>query len=120
MIFWHPNGWAIYRTLRDYISRKISLSGYEEVVTPQLVDLSLWKKSGHWENFSESMFVVKADDREFAIKPMSCPCHVQIFKHGLKSYRDLPIRLAEFGCVHRNEFSRGHAWPHACPPIGAR
>lgn len=105
MIFWHANGWAIYRTIRDYISRKLSLQGYDEVVTPQLVDLSLWKKSGHWENFSENMFVVKTDDREFAVKPMSCPCHVQIFKQGLKSYRDLPVRLSEFGCVHRNELA---------------
>lgn len=105
MIFWHPNGWSIYRTIRDYISKKLGLQGYEEVVTPQLVDLSLWKKSGHWENFSEHMFVVKTDDREFAVKPMNCPCHVQIFKQGLKSYRDLPIRLAEFGCVHRNELA---------------
>lgn len=105
MIFWHANGWAIYKTIRDYISRKITLEGYEEVTTPQLVDLSLWKKSGHWDNFSENMFIVKTDDREFAVKPMSCPCHVQIFKQGLKSYRDLPVRLAEFGCVHRNELA---------------
>lgn len=105
MIFWHPNGWAIYRSIRNYISQKIGLQGYDEVVTPQLVDLSLWKKSGHWENFSENMFTVKTDDREFAVKPMNCPCHVQIFKQGLKSYRDLPIRLSEFGCVHRNELA---------------
>ena len=105
MVFWHPNGWTIYRTIRDYISKKIAENGYEEVVTPQIVDLELWKKSGHWANFGEEMFTVEADDRKFAVKPMNCPCHVQIFKQGLKSYRDLPIRLAEFGCVHRNELT---------------
>jgi threonyl-tRNA synthetase len=105
MVFWHPNGWTIYKTIRDYISKKITENGYEEVVTPQIVDLELWKKSGHWENFSEEMFTVETDDRKFAVKPMSCPCHVQIFNQGLKSYRDLPMRLAEFGCVHRNELT---------------
>lgn len=105
MIFWHPNGWAIYKTIKEYISSKITESGYEEVVTPQIVDLDLWKKSGHWENFSDEMFTVEVDDRVFAVKPMNCPCHVQIFKQGLKSYRDLPLRLAEFGCVHRNELT---------------
>ncbi|HLB41584.1 MAG TPA: threonine--tRNA ligase [Gammaproteobacteria bacterium] len=105
MIFWHPNGWIMYRTIRDYISQKIAEQDYQEVVTPQIVDLELWKKSGHWANFSEEMFTIDADDRKFAIKPMSCPCHVMIFKQGLKSYRDLPIRLAEFGCVHRNEMT---------------
>src|SRR3990167_6298961 len=105
MIFWHPNGWIMYRTIRDYISQKIAEQDYQEVVTPQIVDLELWKKSGHWSNFSEQMFTIDADDRKFAIKPMSCPCHVMIFKQGLKSYRDLPIRLAEFGCVHRNEMT---------------
>jgi threonyl-tRNA synthetase len=105
MIFWHPNGWVIYRAIKEYISKKITEHGYEEVVTPQLVDLELWKKSGHWENFSEDMFTIEADKRCYAIKPMNCPCHVQIFKQGLKSYRDLPIRLAEFGCVHRNELT---------------
>ena len=105
MVFWHPNGWVIYKTIRDYISKKITDTGYEEVVTPQIVDLDLWKKSGHWDNFGEEMFTVEADDRVFAVKPMNCPCHVQIFKQGLKSYRDLPVRLAEFGCVHRNELT---------------
>ncbi len=105
MIFWHPNGWAIYRAIKDYISSKIAEHGYQEIVTPQIVDIELWKKSGHWANFGEEMFTVKADDRTFAVKPMSCPCHVQIFKQGLKSYRDLPLRLAEFGCVHRNEMT---------------
>jgi len=105
MVFWHPNGWIIYRVIRDYISKKITDNGYEEVVTPQIVDLELWKKSGHWANFGEEMFTVEADDRHFAVKPMNCPCHIQIFNQGLKSYRDLPMRFAEFGCVHRNELT---------------
>ncbi|OGT37559.1 MAG: threonine--tRNA ligase [Gammaproteobacteria bacterium RIFCSPHIGHO2_12_FULL_37_14] len=105
MIFWHPNGWVMYRTMKEYISQKIAEQNYQEVVTPQIVDLELWKKSGHWSNFSEQMFTVEADDRKFAVKPMSCPCHIMIFKQGLKSYRDLPIRLSEFGCVHRNEMA---------------
>lgn len=105
MVFWHPNGWAIYKQIKEYISQRISDDGYQEVVTPQLVDLELWKKSGHWEMFSEDMFTVDTEDRRFALKPMNCPCHVQIFKQGLRSYRDLPLRLAEFGCCHRNELS---------------
>lgn len=105
MVFWHPNGWAIYRTIKEYIGKKITEHGYDEIVTPQIVDLELWKKSGHWANFSEEMFTVQTDDRAFAVKPMNCPCHVQVFKQGLKSYRDLPLRLAEFGCVHRNELA---------------
>jgi len=105
MVFWHPNGWAIYKQIKEYISQRISDDGYQEVVTPQLVDLELWKKSGHWEMFSEDMFTVDTEDRKFALKPMNCPCHVQIFKQGLRSYRDLPLRLAEFGCCHRNELS---------------
>lgn len=105
MIFWHPNGWAIYRTIKEYISHKIAEYGYEEIVTPQVVDIELWRKSGHWGNFNNEMFTVEADDRLFAIKPMSCPCHIQVFRQGLKSYRDLPLRLAEFGCVHRNEMT---------------
>ncbi|MBX3709290.1 MAG: threonine--tRNA ligase [Gammaproteobacteria bacterium] len=105
MIFWHPNGWAIYRTIRDYISSKVAEIGFEEIVTPQVVDIELWKKSGHFANFSTEMFTLEMDERQFAVKPMSCPCHVQVFKQGLKSYRDLPLRLAEFGCVHRNEMT---------------
>ncbi len=105
MVFWHPNGWAIYRQIRDYISQRVGEDGYQEISTPQLVDLELWKKSGHWAMFSEEMFTVEADDHHFALKPMSCPCHVQVFKQGLRSYRDLPLRLAEFGCCHRNELS---------------
>lgn len=105
MVFWHHNGWVIYNQIKQYISEKLHHHHYEEVSTPQLVDLELWKKSGHWEMFGEEMFTLKADDRQYALKPMSCPCHVQIFKQGIKSYRDLPIRLAEFGCCHRNELS---------------
>jgi threonyl-tRNA synthetase len=105
MIFWHPNGWAVYSTIKNYIGNKIADHGYEEVTTPQIVDLELWKKSGHWANFSEEMFTVCADDRQYAVKPMNCPCHVQIFKQGLRSYRDLPLRFAEFGSLHRNELS---------------
>jgi threonyl-tRNA synthetase len=105
MIFWHPNGWAIYRAMREYISKKISENGYEEITTPQIVDIELWKKSGHWANFGEEMFTIETEGRHFAVKPMSCPCHVQVYKQGLKSYRDLPLKLAEFGCVHRNELT---------------
>jgi len=105
MIFWHPNGWTIYQQIKNYIADKLSLTGYQEVSTPQVVDLELWKKSGHWDMFSKDMFTIEADDRHYALKPMNCPCHIQIFKQGLKSYRDLPIRLAEFGGLHRNELS---------------
>ena len=105
MVFWHANGWAIYQQIKNYISQKISAYTYEEIVTPQLVDLELWKKSGHWAMFGEEMFTVAVDDRQYALKPMNCPCHVQLFKQGLRSYRDLPLRFAEFGCCHRNELS---------------
>lgn len=105
MVFWHENGWIIYQTIKQYISQRIVEDGYQEVSTPQVVDLELWKKSGHWGMFNEEMFTVEADDRQYAIKPMNCPCHVQIFKQGLRSYRELPIRLAEFGSLHRNELS---------------
>lgn len=103
MIFWHPNGWIIYQEIKKYISHCILEGGYQEVSTPQLVDLELWKQSGHWGMFNEEMFVVEAEKRQYAIKPMNCPCHVQIFKQGLRSYRDLPLRFAEFGGLHRNE-----------------
>lgn len=105
MVFWHPNGWTIYQEIKKYISQKLNENGYAEISTPQVVDLDLWKKSGHWDMFGEEMFTVEADKRTYALKPMNCPCHVQIFKQGLRSYRDLPIRLAEFGCCHRNELS---------------
>ena len=103
MVFWHPNGWTLYRVLKDYVRRKLTKAGYAEVNTPQLVDRVLWEKSGHWEKFRENMFTSEIDDRTFALKPMNCPCHVQIFRQGLKSYRDLPLRLAEFGACHRYE-----------------
>jgi threonyl-tRNA synthetase len=103
MVFWHANGWAIYQQIKNYISQRIKENGYEEVVTPQIVDLDLWKKSGHWDMFNDGMFTLELEERQYAIKPMNCPCHVQIFNQGLRSYRDLPLRLAEFGCVHRNE-----------------
>jgi threonyl-tRNA synthetase len=105
MVFWHPNGWAMYKTIREYISQQITENGYQEIVTPQIVDLELWKKSGHWANFSKDMFTLEVDEKLYAVKPMNCPCHVQIYKQGLTSYRDLPLRLAEFGCVHRNEMT---------------
>lgn len=105
MIFWHPNGWAIYQTIEQYMRKMMRAHGYQEVRTPQVVDISLWERSGHKEKFSEDMFMLKVDEHEYAIKPMNCPCHVQIFNQGLKSYRDLPLRLSEFGCCHRNEAS---------------
>ena len=103
MIFWHEKGWAIYREIKNYIRDKLRFHGYQEINTPQVVDRKLWEKSGHWEKFREDMFTVKAEHHEYAVKPMNCPCHVQIFNQGLKSYRDLPLRLAEFGSCHRNE-----------------
>jgi threonyl-tRNA synthetase len=106
MIFWHANGWIIYQTIKEYVRQRVLENDYEEVATPQLVDLELWKKSGHWEMFGSEMFTVEADEtRHYALKPMNCPCHIQIFKQGLRSYRDLPLRLTEFGTLHRNEFS---------------
>jgi threonyl-tRNA synthetase len=103
-VFWHPKGWTIYRTLENFVRRRMEKAGYVEVKTPQLADLSLWEASGHWEKFGENMYTVENDeDKVLAIKPMNCPCHVQIFKQGLKSYRDLPLRMAEFGSCHRNE-----------------
>jgi threonyl-tRNA synthetase len=103
-VFWHPKGWTLYRTVRNYMRARLEAAGYVEVNTPQLVDRSLWEASGHWEKFREHMFTVEADnDRVLAIKPMNCPCHVQIFKQGITSYRDLPLRMAEFGACHRNE-----------------
>ncbi|MEE8056924.1 MAG: threonine--tRNA ligase [Pseudomonadales bacterium] len=103
MVFWHPKGWSIYNTIESYMREQQTLEGYQEIKTPQLVDLSLWEKSGHADKFGDDMFTLKTEDRAFAIKPMNCPCHVQVFNQGLKSYRDLPLRLAEFGSCHRNE-----------------
>ncbi|MDH5188180.1 MAG: threonine--tRNA ligase [Rhodospirillaceae bacterium] len=102
-VFWHPKGWTMYRILQNYIRTKLENTGYVEVNTPQLVDRSLWEASGHWEKFRENMFVSESEDKILAIKPMNCPCHVQIFRQGTKSYRDLPLRMAEFGSCHRNE-----------------
>ena len=103
-VFWHPKGWVIYREIEAYVRRRLEESGYGEVKTPQLVDRTLWEASGHWDKFRENMFTAQSeDDRTLALKPMNCPCHVQIFRQGIKSYRDLPLRMAEFGSCHRNE-----------------
>ena len=104
-VFWHPKGWAIYQTVQNYMAAKQYAHGYQEIRTPQIVDMSLWEKSGHASKFGDDMFVLNTDDRDYAVKPMNCPCHVQVFNQGLKSYRDLPLRLAEFGSCHRNEMS---------------
>jgi len=103
MPFWHPNGWTIYQQIEAYMRRKQIKYGYQEINTPQLVDRKLWEKSGHWEKFREHMYTTKADERDLAFKPMNCPCHVQVFNQGIVSYRDLPLRLAEFGSCHRYE-----------------
>lgn len=105
MIFWHPHGWTIYRTVEQYVREKIQAAGYQEIRTPQIVDRSLWEKSGHWDKYRADMFTTSSENRDYAIKPMNCPCHVQVFNQGLKSYRDLPLRLSEFGSCHRNEAS---------------
>ncbi len=104
-IFWHDKGWTIYQTIQQYMRKKQREYGYQEINTPQIVDFSLWEKSGHAAKFSDDMFTLEAEGRQFAIKPMNCPCHIQVFNQGLKSYRDLPLRLAEFGSCHRNEMS---------------
>ncbi|HBD9373930.1 TPA: threonine--tRNA ligase [Legionella pneumophila subsp. fraseri] len=103
MVFWHPKGWTIYQELEHYMRNRLVDFGYQEIRTPQLVDRSLWEKSGHWANFRDEMFVTETENRHYAVKPMSCPCHVQVYNHGLKSYRDLPLRLSEFGNCHRCE-----------------
>ncbi|MBU2570639.1 MAG: threonine--tRNA ligase [Gammaproteobacteria bacterium] len=103
MVFWHSKGWTLYQQVEQYIRNKLRLNGYQEVKTPQVVDRSLWEKSGHWDKFGDMIFTTHSENRDYAIKPMNCPCHVQIYNHGLKSYRDLPIRMAEFGSCHRNE-----------------
>ncbi len=109
MIFWHPNGWIIYRALQDYMQRQLDAAGYVEVKTPQVVDRKLWEESGHWDKYQENMFIVEVDEegarekRTNALKPMNCPCHVQIYNRGIKSYRDLPYKMAEFGSCHRYE-----------------
>jgi threonyl-tRNA synthetase len=102
-VFWHPKGWTLWRTLEGYMRRRLEAGGYVEVKTPQLLDRSLWEASGHWEKFREAMFTAESEDKVLALKPMNCPCHVQVFRQGIKSYRDLPLRMAEFGSCHRNE-----------------
>ena len=103
MVFWHNDGWSIYRELEDFVREKLREYSYEEVKGPLMMDRGLWEKSGHWDKYSDAMFTTESEKREYAIKPMNCPGHVQIFNQGLKSYRDLPLRMAEFGCCHRNE-----------------
>jgi len=109
MVFWHPNGWSIYRALEDYMRRQLTRAGYREIKTPQVVDRKLWEASGHWDKYRENMYITEIDEehanekRVNALKPMNCPCHVQVFNQGIKSYRDLPLRLAEFGSCHRYE-----------------
>ncbi len=103
MVFWHPKGWTIYQILEQYMRGRLAEFGYQEIKTPQLVDKVLWEKSGHWDNFRDNMFFTETENRLYAVKPMSCPCHIQIYNHGLKSYRDLPLRLSEFGNCHRCE-----------------
>jgi threonyl-tRNA synthetase len=104
-IFWHPKGWKLYRTVESYLRRRLEANGYQEVRTPQLVDRSLWEKSGHWQNYRQNMFItqVQDEDKFLALKPMNCPCHIQIFRQGMRSYRELPLRMAEFGSCHRYE-----------------
>ncbi len=102
-VFWHPKGWTVYRGLQSYIRKRLEAANYVEVNTPMLVDSMLWQKSGHWEKFRHAMFISESEERALAIKPMNCPCHVQIYNQGIKSYRDLPLRMAEFGACHRNE-----------------
>jgi threonyl-tRNA synthetase len=105
MVFWHPKGWTLWQEVEQYMRRKFRSHGYQEVRTPTIMDRTLWEKSGHWENYHDNMFTTSSENRDYAVKPMNCPGHVQIFNHGLHSYRDLPLRLAEFGSCHRNETS---------------
>ena len=105
MVFWHPEGWSLYQTIESYMRRMLNQHDYKEIKTPQVVERTLWEKSGHWDKFHDQMFTTHSEHRDYAVKPMNCPCHIQVFNQGLKSYRDLPLRLAEFGSCHRNEFS---------------
>ena len=105
MVFWHPKGWILCNVVKDYIRDKLAERGYQEINTPLLADRSLWERSGHWDKFQADMFTTASENRDYAIKPMNCPCHIQVFNQGLKSYRDLPLRFAEFGACHRNEAS---------------
>ncbi|MBI2255228.1 MAG: threonine--tRNA ligase [Proteobacteria bacterium] len=103
MVFWHPRGWALYRLIEDYIRRRMKAAGFQEIKTPQILARGLWEKSGHWQKFGPNMFALEDGERQFAVKPMSCPGHLQVFNARLRSYRDLPLRYAEFGACHRNE-----------------
>ena len=103
MVFWHPRGWALWQTIEQHMRKELDAAGYGEVKTPQIMDKTFWEKSGHWDNYKDNMFVTQSEKREYAVKPMNCPGHVQIFNNSLRSYRDLPMRLAEFGSCHRNE-----------------
>ena len=103
MVFWHPKGWSLYQTVEQYMRKKQLENNYQEVKTPQIVDRVLWEKSGHWGKYHENMFTTHSENRDYAVKPMNCPCHIQVYNQGLKSYRDLPFRMAEFGSCHRNE-----------------
>lgn len=103
MVFWHPNGWTLWQAVEQYMREQQRKRGYQEIKTPQVVERTLWEKSGHWDKFQEQMFTTHSESRDFAIKPMNCPCHIQVFNQGLRSYRDLPLRMAEFGSCHRNE-----------------
>jgi threonyl-tRNA synthetase len=103
MVFWHPHGWTLWQQIEQYMRALLEQNGYREVKTPQVMDRALWEKSGHWENYKEHMFTTASENRDYAVKPMNCPGHIQIFNQGIKSYRELPLRLAEFGSCHRNE-----------------
>ena len=103
MVFWHPKGWTIWQEIEQYIRRRLKVAGYEEIRTPQVMSKTFWEKSGHWQNYRDNMFVTESEKYEYAVKPMNCPGHVQVFNHALRSYRELPIRFAEFGSCHRNE-----------------
>ncbi|MCG1018152.1 MULTISPECIES: threonine--tRNA ligase [Burkholderiaceae] len=105
LVFWHPKGWTLWQQVEQYLRRRLGEAGYLEVKTPMIMDRSLWERSGHWQNYRDNMFTTESEKRDYAIKPMNCPGHVQLFNHGLRSYRDLPLRLAEFGSCHRNEAS---------------
>jgi len=105
MVFWHPHGWTIYTLIQDYMRARLRAASYGEVNTPQVVDISLWQRSGHADKYREHMFITESENRQYAVKPMNCPCHIQVYNAGLHSYRDLPIRMAEFGSCHRNETS---------------
>ena len=102
-VFWHPKGWTLWRCIEQYMRGRLADAGYVEVRTPQLIDRTLWEKSGHWENYAPNMFIAESEERTLAVKPMNCPGHVLIYRQGIKSYRDLPLRMAEFGACHRNE-----------------